>query len=57
MAPGEFCDCYRVPLEAVGVVEGGVQEQVQQTRTTFGLAKRDVVIGQHKLPQLKGALP
>ena len=49
MTPDEFCERYREGLEGGGVVEGNVQERVQQARTAFGLSEADVVLGQHKV--------
>jgi chitin synthase len=49
MTPDEFCERYKLGLEAGGVTEGGSTERVQQARTAFGLAEPDVVVGQHKV--------
>lgn len=49
MTPEEFCDRYKLGLEAGGITEGGPTERVQQARTAFSLADTDVVLGQHKV--------
>jgi chitin synthase len=57
MTPGEFCERYREPLEALSVTEGDPRERVQQARTALSLNERDVVLGQHKVGKLLVVLP
>ncbi|KII91880.1 glycosyltransferase family 2 protein [Plicaturopsis crispa FD-325 SS-3] len=49
MTPDEFCERYREPLGAMGIVEGDTREQVEQSRSALGLQERDIVLGQHKV--------
>ncbi|KAF5373421.1 hypothetical protein D9615_009450 [Tricholomella constricta] len=49
MTPEEFCERYKMSLEAGGVTEGASSEKVQQARTVFGLTEKDLVLGQHKV--------
>ncbi|PPQ71372.1 hypothetical protein CVT26_006274 [Gymnopilus dilepis] len=49
MTPREFVERYREGLQAAGVIEGDEREVVQQARTAFGLADRDLVLGTHRV--------
>ncbi|KAG5634988.1 hypothetical protein H0H81_012795 [Sphagnurus paluster] len=49
MTPEEFCGRYNAGLIAGGVTEGSDVERVQQARTAFGLAEKDLVLGQYKV--------
>jgi chitin synthase len=52
MTLDEFCQGYREGLEGSGVVEGNIQEwvqQAQQAHTAFGLSETDLILGQHKV--------
>ena len=41
MTPEEFCDGYKVPLAEIKVVEGLLQEQVEQSRAALLLTELD----------------
>lgn len=49
MTPKEFYERYQLGMEIRGVMERMPTERVEQARTTFGLAGRDMVLGQHEV--------
>ncbi|KIJ64935.1 glycosyltransferase family 2 protein [Hydnomerulius pinastri MD-312] len=49
MTPDEFCQRYKDPIYALGVLDGAPRDKVERTRSLLNLKEFDMVLGQYKV--------